>query len=134
MKDRSIPFLLAAYVGVLGSVALGATYAYSTVTFEGGERTQRPQREKSILEERIASSQEIKRALAKPMPQAEPLPPITAKLERAPAKVATEAPRPQHRKLSKEARDAFASGNPDFTGSVSSQPMALRDRHAVVTQ
>jgi hypothetical protein len=48
------------------------------------------------------------------------------------AKVAVAPEKPRHRSLSKEARDAFASGG-DF--SVASQPaLSLRDRHDVVSQ
>jgi hypothetical protein len=62
MKDRGIPFMLAVYLGVLGTVALCVTYAYSTLMFEDANRMAR-RREKTILDERIATAQEIKQAL-----------------------------------------------------------------------
>jgi hypothetical protein len=128
-NDRGIPFMLA--LGVLGTAALFVTYAYSTLMFEDADRMAR-RREKTILDERIATAQEIKQALRKPIPGPEPLPPITAKPERAPSKVASAPEKATRRRtLSKEARDAFAGGRDAW---ISSQTTVIRDRHAVVSQ
>jgi hypothetical protein len=124
--------LLALYVGVLGTVALGAAYGFSNMTLEDAGNGARSQREKTILDQRIASAREIKHALRKPIPRPEPLTPITAKPARALSAVAVAPEKPRYRSLSKEARDAFASGG-DF--SVASQPApGRRDRHDVVSQ
>jgi hypothetical protein len=132
MNDRGIPFLLVVYVGVLGTVALGAAYGYSNMTFEDAGNGARSQRETTILDQRLASAREIKHALRKPIPRPEPLTPIAAKPARALSEVAVAPEKPKHRSLSNEARDAFASGG-DL--SVASQPTpSRRDRHDVVSQ
>jgi hypothetical protein len=77
---RSIPFLLTVYVGILGALALSVGYAYSSITFETEAGAAQSRREKTVLDERIATAREIKDALRRPLPGPEPLGPITAKL------------------------------------------------------
>jgi hypothetical protein len=64
------------YVGVLGTVALCAGYAYSSVNFKIEDGTPPSPREKTILDERIATAREIQEALRRPIPRPEPLGPI----------------------------------------------------------
>ena len=78
--NRTIPFLLTVYVGLVGTLALGAGYAYSSITFETEVGAARYRREKTVLDERIATAREIKETLRRPIPSPEPLGPITAKL------------------------------------------------------
>jgi len=89
------------------------------------------EREKSLLDERLATARNIKQVLAKPVPRPEPLAPITAKPEHAASKLAA-APKPARPKLSAEARDAMAST--DFSAPSRSPPADNYDRHAVVSQ
>jgi hypothetical protein len=97
------------YVGVLGTIALGAAYAYSSVTFDTEAGAAQSQREKTILDGRIASAREIKESLRRPIPRPEPLGPITAKLAspRGSAVVAASVPEKKI-KLPRAALNAMA--------------------------
>jgi hypothetical protein len=110
-NNRSIPFLLTVYVGVLGTLALAAGFAYSSVTFETAEAAAQSRSEKTVLDERIATAREIKDALRKPIPRPEPLGPITAKLANPPssnvASMPEQAPRPKI-KIPRAAANALA--------------------------
>jgi hypothetical protein len=79
-KNRSLPFLLSVYLSLLGTLVLGAGYAYSSITFETEEGAAQSRREKTTLDERIATARAIKEALRRPIPRPEPLAPITAKV------------------------------------------------------
>ena len=64
-------------VGIaLVCVGLGLT----AVVKAASALSQHTQRERTLLDFRMESSREIRQALAKPLPQPEPLPPITARL------------------------------------------------------
>src|SRR5215218_8060458 len=82
MRDRkwSVPALLLIYAGLFGILALIIGYGFTKVTMASEEATRRAQQEKTLLNERIESAREIRRALARPVPPPDPLPPITAKL------------------------------------------------------
>ena len=84
-----------------------------------------PDGEKTLLNLRIESACEVRRALAKPIPPPAPLPPVTARLERPPQQpLRHERPR-----LLPEARDAFASM--DLKLNVSMPPsVSAYDRHS----
>jgi hypothetical protein len=89
MRDRnwSVPALIFIYASVFGVLALVVGYGFTKVTMASEEAARRSEQEKTLLNERIESAREIKRALARPVPPPEPLPPITAKLAN-PTKVA----------------------------------------------
>jgi hypothetical protein len=76
-KDRSIPFLLFIYFSIIGTLALGAAFGITKIS---GDTAQSAKRERTLLNDRIANAREIKRALARPLPKPDPLPPISAKL------------------------------------------------------
>lgn len=85
------------------------------------------ERGKTILDLRVESVRDIRRALATPVPPPEPLGPIRTKAANAlggPKKIAAERGRPR---LGSGARDAFASGD---MGSYSTGPAAPYDRHS----
>jgi hypothetical protein len=107
-KERGLLFVFLAYIGALALPVLGVGVAMSNVNFDSFESRAASEREKTILDERIANAREIKAALSKPIPRPEPLPPVTAKRSNpVPAAVAanTEKPKP---KLSSAARNALA--------------------------
>jgi hypothetical protein len=131
MNDRSIPFLLSIYFGIIGTLVGVAGIGLTKVVDASAAIARQSEREKTRLDERIAAARSIKQALTKPVPRPEPLPPITAKPEYAAAKAAAAAKVTQ-RKLSAEARDAMAST--DFSAQSPTQPAVVYDRHAVVTQ
>ena len=92
-------------VGIaLVCVGLGLT----AVVKAASALSQQTQRERTLLDFRMESSREIRQALAKPLPQPEPLPPITARLHHA-AGFAVASINPDRRKLTDEAHSAFAS-------------------------
>jgi hypothetical protein len=123
-NNRSIPFLLMLYVGVLGTLALGARYAYSNVTFETEEGAAHSRREKTVLDERIATAREIKEVLRRPIPRPEPLGPITAKLANPQASKTASAP-DKKIKLPQAALDAMAM---DQSGARPSVSYSIVDR------
>src|SRR4051794_12540607 len=105
MRDRDwgASALILIYASVFGVLALVAGYGFTKVTMASEEAARRSEQEKTLLNERIESAREIKRALARPVPPPEPLPPITAKLANH-MKVANpeEPKRPASGKHSKE--------------------------------
>ena len=131
MNDRGIPSLLAIYFGIIGTLVAGAGLGLTKIVDASTGMAHHSEREKSLLDERLATARSIKQVLAKPVPRPEPLAPITAKPEHAASKVAA-APKPAPSKLSAEARDAMAST--DFSAHSRSAPADNYDRHAVVSQ
>jgi len=114
-------FLYAAAAFIIGLVLSEAVIALEIL----GPRTAV---DKTLLDQRIASSREIQQALRTPLPPIEPLPPITAQLANPRAiKVASSPssaknPWSKTNSLPPEALDAMAkslttSGSPEFTGS-----------------
>src|SRR5437762_9649318 len=108
MNDRGIPSLLAIYFGIIGTLVAGAGLGLTKIVDASTGMARHSEREKSLLDERLATARNIKQVLAKPVPRPEPLAPITAKPEYAASKVAA-APKPAPPKLSAEARDAMAN-------------------------
>jgi hypothetical protein len=108
MSRRSLPSTLALYlIAVLVPFGLATVGLIWLVSGAEGLTTQ-PDRPKTLLDMRIETAREIRQALATPIPPPEPLGPITAKPANTmggPSKMAS-SPR---LKLSKEAREAFAS-------------------------
>jgi len=131
MNDRGIPSLLAIYFGIIGILVAGAGLGLTKIVDASTGMARHSEREKSLLDERLATARSIKQVLAKPVPRPEPLAPITAKPEHAVSKVAT-APPPARPKLSAEARDAMASV--DFSAQSQARSANNYDRHAVVSQ
>jgi hypothetical protein len=129
MNDRGIPSLLAIYFGIVGILVAGAGFGLTKIVDASAGMARHSEREKSLLDERLATARNIKQMLAKPVPRPEPLAPITAKPEHAASKVAVTPARP---KLSAEARDAMAST--DFPAQSRARPADNYDRHAVVSQ
>jgi hypothetical protein len=107
-RTLSSVLVYASVVAVLfGGVicALAAMMAFAAGLDQHAERT------KSPLELRIESAREVRTALSKPIPASQPLPPITAKLEKPVAKVA--AARPASRRTAmRQARQLFANVDP----------------------
>jgi hypothetical protein len=123
--------MLAIYFGIIGTLVAGAGLGLTKIIDASTGMVRHSQREKSLLDERIATARSIKQALAKPVPRPEPLAPITAKPEHAASKAAA-ASKPARPTLSAEARDAMAST--DFSAQSRTQPAVDYDRHAVVSQ
>src|SRR6478672_7385208 len=131
MNDRGIPSLLAIYFGIIGTLVAGAGLGLTKIVDASAGMALHSGREKSLLDERIATARNIKQALAKPVARPEPLAPITAKPEHAASKVAA-APTSARPRLPAEARDALASA--DFSARSQSRPALSYGRHAVVSQ
>ena len=94
--------------------------------------SQKAESQKTILDQRIESAREIRAALARGVAKPDLLPPVTAKLARdvkvAPQAVATV--KPERPKLSAQARNAFANGNPDYSSASYSRSYSSFDRHS----
>ena len=131
MNDRGIPSLLAIYFGIIGILVAGAGLGLTKIVDASTGMARHSEREKSLLDERLATARNIKQALAKPVPRPEPLAPITAKPEHAAPKLAA-AIKPGGARLSVTARDSMASV--DFPAQSQSRPAGNYDRHAVVSQ
>jgi hypothetical protein len=113
-KERSLLFLLAIYVGVLTTVLVGVGYAFSQLEFETPESSAQAEREKTILDQRIASSREVKAALSRAIPPPEPLGPIKGKRTTpAPGAVAS-AENFKKSRISLAARNAMAMEQQPF--------------------
>jgi len=117
-KGRSFPVLVGAYLLVL-LVACGVGYALIRTTVATADATAESKREKTVLDERIATAREIREILSRPQPPIEPLPPITAKRANpVPTKVVGMEGKKTIR-LPKEARDAFAMEPPRYSSGPS---------------
>ena len=89
--------------------------------------TTQPDRAKTVLDMRIETAREIRRALATPIPPPEPLGPIQSKAASSLGGAKKVAAGPRLR-LPPEARDAFASGlSPSYEDR--SAPVRSFDRH-----
>jgi hypothetical protein len=98
-NNLSIPVLMMVYVGVLGTVALGAGYAYSNVNSKIEDGTAQSPREKTILDDRIATAREIKEALRRP---------ITAKVANPQGNKVASVPEKKKIKIPRAALNAMA--------------------------
>jgi hypothetical protein len=110
-KELGIPTLLAVYLGVLGLIALGGSYAYTRISPPGVAAGVSSSERQTILSGRLKNAREIKAALAKPLPKTKPLPPIMAKPEHALTQAAVSDPEGKKARASDMARNAFAQGN-----------------------
>lgn len=128
-RKCSIAFL--AYCGAAAVLVIASSLSLALVVSAGAGLSQSAEAEKTLLDYRIESSREIRQALTKPIPRPGPLAPITAKLARSmdvtkarrmdATKVASKP------KLSKQAKDAFASAD---LSSTSSPTSVVFDRHS----
>jgi hypothetical protein len=112
-KQRGLPMLTLIYFSIFAG-ALAVTVGIGMVSYgllAASARTE-SRREKTVLDERIATAREIREILSRPQPPIEPLPPITAKLANpVPTKVVGMDTKQTPRRLPKEAMDAFAMGD-----------------------
>ena len=107
-KACSLPVVFGAYILVL-LVTCGGGYALMWATIATADTPVESKREKTVLDERIATAQEIKAVLSKPQPPIEPLPPVTANVANShPTNVVGMDSKQKFIHLSKEARGAFA--------------------------
>ena len=99
--------VVATLVGGIGAAL--AVVSASVVSHESAARTKTP------FELQLESAREVRQALAKPIAAPQPLPPITAKLEKPVVKVAAVRPAPPKRNAEvamRRARQVFASMEP----------------------
>ena len=107
-KACSLPVVFGAYILVL-LVTCGVGYALMWATIATADSPVESKREKTVLDERIATAEEIKAVLSKPQPPIEPLPPVTANVANShPTNVVGTDGKQKFILLSKEARGAFA--------------------------
>jgi hypothetical protein len=114
MNNRSSILSLAMYVAVAGTLVGGIGVALTVVasTVVSHEAVARA---KTPFEIQLESAREVREALAKPIPAPQPLPQITAKLEKPVAKVAATRPLSPKRNTEvamRQSRQAFASIDP----------------------
>jgi hypothetical protein len=98
------------YIAVIALLLGGLGVGLVTVVNGAAGLSQAPERDSSVLAQRVQDARDIRAALARPVPHPEPLPPITARPAHAVS--AMTASRPARRVLSQQARDAFASDEP----------------------
>ena len=113
MNNRSSISSLIMYVAVAGTLLGGIGVALTMVTSSvASQQSVTPV--KTPFEIQLDSAREVRAALAKPIPAPQPLPQITAKLERPIAKVgARSVPPKRNTELAmRESRQAFASIDP----------------------
>jgi hypothetical protein len=99
-----IALYAAVAVALLGGIGVSlAAIVNTAITSEPSVRA------KSPLDARIESAREVRMALAKPVPRAQPLPPITAKVNRPAPKVvaARQVPKPNQQVAMQRAHQAF---------------------------
>lgn len=107
-KACSLPVVFGAYILVL-LVTCGVGYALMWATIATADSPVKSKREKTVLDERVATAQEIKAVLSKPQLPIEPLPPVTANVANShPTNVVGMDGKQKFIQLSKEARGAFA--------------------------
>ena len=134
MSERSwfstLTIYLLATILPIGLASAGLLWLVSGA----GGFTAKPDRSKTLLDMRIESAREIRRALATPIPGPEPLGPIRAKPAYAmggPTKIAS-TPR---LRLSREAREAFAAefgpsqAVPSYDSKAAQPVVRSYDRH-----
>ena len=114
MNNRSSVLSVAMYLAVAATLVGGIGVALSAVT--GSVVSQQyVARVKTPFEIQLNSAREVREALAKPIPAPQPLPKITAKLEKPIAKVAASRPLtpPRNTEVAmRGSRQAFASIEP----------------------
>jgi hypothetical protein len=104
-------------------VACGIGYGFIRTTVAIANARAESKRDKTILDERIASARKIRAILSKPQSPIEPLPPVTATLANPhPSQVVGLDNKRKPIRLPKEARDAFAMDSPGSYRSSYSSP------------
>jgi len=114
MSSRSSALTVVMYVAVAATLVGGTGVALTAVTISVMSE-QSVARAKTPFEIQLDSAREVGEALAKPIPAPEPLPKITAKLEKPLVKVAATRSAPPKRNTEvamRESRRAFASIEP----------------------
>ena len=113
MNNRSSVSSLVMYVAVAGTLLGGIGVALTVVTSSVASQ-QSATRVKTPFEIQLDSAREVREALAKPIPAPQPLPQITAKLEKPIAKVEARSVPPKRNTevAMRELRQAFASIDP----------------------
>ena len=113
MNNRSSVSSLVMYVAVAGTLVGGIGIALTVVTSSVASQ-QVVARAKTPFEIQLDSAREVREALAKPIPAPQPLPRITAKLEKPVAKVVARSVPPKRNTevAMRESRQAFASIEP----------------------
>lgn len=126
---RRRPSKLIPYIGVVGFALAGIAFGLTAVMKAAPGTAPQTQRERTLLDVRVESAREIRRALAKPVPHPAPLPPVTTRVTRALGRTVVASYR-HHPQLMDVARDAFANMEPI---SFVAQPnaYAASDRHTV---
>jgi len=127
LASRSLPMTMVFYLAALGTVA-GTTYAGVSVLAPAVQAhfLQARERPQSRLDVMTANAREIRQALATPIAPVEPLPPLTARPQRAvTAQAASKVP---NAKITSQARAAFASFDRPSTSESVSMVTAF-DRH-----
>ena len=113
MNNRSSVLSVAMYLAVAATLVGGIGVALSAVTSSVVSQ-QSVARAKTPFEIQLDSAREVREALAKPIPAPQPLPRITAKLEKPVAKVVARSVPPKRNTevAMRESRQAFASIEP----------------------
>jgi hypothetical protein len=113
MNNRSSVSSLVMYVAVAATLVGGIGIALTVVTSSVASQ-QVVARAKTPFEIQLDSAREVREALAKPIPAPQPLPRITAKLEKPVAKVVARSVPPKRNTevAMRESRQAFASIEP----------------------
>ena len=113
MNNRSSVLSVVMYLAVAATLVGGMGIALTAVASSVVSQ-QSVARAKTPFEIQLDSAREVRAALAKPIPAPQPLPQITAKLERPIAKVgARSVPPKRNTELAmRESRQAFASIDP----------------------
>ena len=113
MNNRSSVSSLVMYVAVAATLVGGIGIALTVVTNSVASQ-QVVARAKTPFEIQLDSAREVREALAKPIPAPQPLPRITAKLEKPVAKVVARSVPPKRNTevAMRESRQAFASIEP----------------------
>jgi hypothetical protein len=113
MNNRSSVSSLVMYVAVAATLVGGIGIALTVVTSSVASQ-QVVASAKTPFEIQLDSAREVREALAKPIPAPQPLPRITAKLEKPVAKVVARSVPPKRNTevAMRESRQAFASIEP----------------------
>lgn len=122
------------YFGALAFALSVIAWGLTAIVKSAAGLSQANAREKTLLELQVASSREIRRALATPVSRQQPLPPITARPARDLRETAVaQQKQPAPKKPSQAAMNAMAMDQSRTYQSAQSsgREYAVRDRHAV---
>jgi hypothetical protein len=132
MQSRSLPSLALMYFGALATALSVIALGLTAVVKASAGLSDGIAREKTLLELQVENSREIRRALATPVRQPPPLPPITARPARdLRESTAALTRKPVQTKPSQDAMNAMAMEPSGRYPSVqsSSHDYSVRDRH-----